>query len=102
MNLKFLPIAIALLAVGCNKSDKQPQEKRAFESTGNLKETKNEEKGKGSGFWQPLVWNEYRDNTGAVIAAMPFPSDWKVAKKTVPSEPSITGPNGLKISDYPL
>jgi hypothetical protein len=33
---------------------------------------------------------------------MPFPSDWKVAKKAVQGEPSITGPHDLKISDYPL
>ena len=102
MHANYLLIAIATMAAGCNGSGKQQQENGASKATENGKAPNKEGKGKASGFWQPLVWHEYRDNTGAVIAAMPFPSDWKVAKQTAPGEPSITGPNGIKISDYPL
>jgi hypothetical protein len=102
MNVKYLLMAIALIAAGCNDSGKQQQENGASKTTGNGGAPKKAEKGKGNGFWQPLAWHEYRDNTGAVIASMPFPADWKVAKRTVQGEPSITGPNGIEISDFSL
>jgi hypothetical protein len=100
--MKYLLIAIALIAAGCNRSGRQKPEDGASKTPGNGAPAPKDGNVKDGGFWQPLAWTEFRDNTGAVIASMPFPSDWKVAKRTAPGDPSITGPNGIQVIDHPL
>ena len=43
---------------------------------------------------------EFRDNSGTVIVSMPFPSSWNIPNAVRQGEPSITGPNGLKVTDF--
>ncbi|MCC7463827.1 MAG: hypothetical protein IT480_15370 [Gammaproteobacteria bacterium] len=104
-----LVAAVAMLAAGCNtggaeaqQSDTRGAAEAARSSAGTREAPPIEEKRNARESWTPLAWIEFRDNTGAVFASMPFPPDWKRVKKTSPSDPTITGPNGVRISDYPL
>ena len=44
----------------------------------------------------------FRDAQGAVVVEMPFPSTWEVMSKHKQGEPTIVGPNGIKVIDFPL
>lgn len=48
-------------------------------------------------FWEQLQMIDIKDQYGVVAASMPFPAGWKLGMN-----PSITGPHGLKVTDYPL
>jgi hypothetical protein len=39
--------------------------------------------------------------SGLVSVTMPLPKEWNVLRQHAPGEPSITGPNGLKIYEFP-
>lgn len=54
-----------------------------------------------NGFWQRLVMNELRDQNGVISAVMPMPASWKFTRAGRQGDPSITGPNGIKVTDYP-
>jgi len=56
----------------------------------------------GKGFWEKLVMAELRQSNGMVAAIMPIPSSWKIQPAVSNGGPSITGPNGIKVTDYPL
>jgi hypothetical protein len=43
----------------------------------------------------------YDPKTGMVSVKMPFPADWQVHHQKPQGAPSITGPKGLKIFDFP-
>lgn len=55
-----------------------------------------------SGFWEKLEMKSIRDNRGVETAQMPIPSTWKMHASQGQGSPTFTGPNGLKITDYPL
>lgn len=44
----------------------------------------------------------FRDGQGTVVVEMPFPAGWKIIANHKQGEPTITGPNGVRITDYPL
>ncbi len=44
----------------------------------------------------------FRDAQGMVVVEMPFPATWKVMSNHKPGEPTIVGPNGIKVIDFPL
>jgi len=44
----------------------------------------------------------FLDAQGTVVVEMPFPAAWKVMSDHKQGEPTIVGPNGIKITDYPL
>jgi len=49
-----------------------------------------------------LVLHPFRDQqSGMLMVEMPFPASWRVAQNRGQGEPSITGPNELKIFDFP-
>jgi hypothetical protein len=54
------------------------------------------------GYWEKLVMHPFHDAQGAVVVAMPFPAAWKVARNPPRGEPIITGPNHVKVIDFPL
>ncbi|MFN8286263.1 MAG: hypothetical protein U0V74_05890 [Chitinophagales bacterium] len=93
MHLKFAIVAFAFILVGCN-SNSTAQSPAKTSTTKSSKETP-------SGNWEKLVMTSFRDNKGALLVEMPFPASWKMATSAVKGAPSITGPNGLKITDYP-
>ncbi len=43
----------------------------------------------------------FQDAQGVVTVEMPFPSTWKVMSKAQQGEPSIVGPNGIKVVNFP-
>ena len=48
-----------------------------------------------------LVMHDFHDpQSGMVTVQMPFPGDWQVNRQRAPQEPSVTGPDGLKIYDF--
>jgi hypothetical protein len=49
--------------------------------------------------WEKLTMVPFYDNQGQVIAEAPYPSGWDLKKTAKKGEPSITGPNGVKIMD---
>lgn len=93
MQTRYLLIALSLIIAGCsNNSTAQNQSK--------TNTTAEKSKTAPSGNWEKLQMNSFRDNQGNVIAEMPFPSSWKIATNVTKGSPSITGPNGIKITDY--
>jgi len=59
-------------------------------------------KDSSNGFWEKLVMVEFKDPNGMVSAIMPFPSSWKIGQVNSSNEgASITGPNGVKVTDFP-
>jgi hypothetical protein len=44
----------------------------------------------------------FHDAQGMVMVTMPFPSTWKIAATPQQGQPTITGPNGTKVFDFPL
>jgi len=73
-------LAIAGLTAGCGKSDSPA--------------------GAGGG-WQKLVMHPFHDAQGTLLVEMPFPSTWKVMSQRKQGEPTIVGPKGIKIIDFP-
>jgi hypothetical protein len=61
-----------------------------------------EAKSATSSSWEKLVMRPFRDAQGTLLVEMPFPTSWKLLSRTKPGEPSIEGPNGVKVVDYPL
>lgn len=90
-----------LLLAACNS----PNKKSAAYEKGTVTEAgKTSADGDGpntKGFWQALVSKELRDNNGTVLAIMPIPSNWEFHDRHAQGEPTITGPNGIKVTDYP-
>lgn len=58
--------------------------------------------GAPSGQWEKLVMHPFHDAQGTLLVEMPFPASWKVTSHRQHGEPTITGPNGVKVIDFPL
>lgn len=85
MNVKcFLPILALLPAIlwltGCGNDDSQHQSQAQ---------------------WERLEMLPFRDAQGTVLAELPFPPRWKVMNNRKPGEPTLVGPEGIKIVDFP-
>lgn len=48
-----------------------------------------------------MQMHPFHDAHGTVTVEMPFPKTWKVNSRRQQGEPTITGPNGLSIVDFP-
>jgi hypothetical protein len=59
----------------------------------------NESNNTGDEFWEKLVMVELKDKSGMVAAIRPFPASWQLGG---PNGASVSGPNGIRIVDYPL
>ncbi|HMT27873.1 MAG TPA: hypothetical protein PKD91_01205, partial [Bacteroidia bacterium] len=101
MKLNNFITAIAILLASCNTQESSKTDEASIDDAEETAPTAEKEKPRNNNFWEPLVWNEYRDNNGVVFASMPFPSSWKVAARPAKGEPSITGPHGIRIVDFP-
>jgi hypothetical protein len=53
------------------------------------------------GKWEKLVMLPFRDEQGTLLVEMPFPSTWQLATNIKQGEPTVIGPNGIKIIDFP-
>lgn len=106
MQLNYLILAASIALFGCgNNNNKQQAVTNGNEAevsenvSGNGNTTPNETNGTGN--WQKLVMKQFKDNNGQLLAEMPFPSDWNIGGARNQGEPNITGPNGVKVVDYP-
>ena len=52
-------------------------------------------------FWQKLVMTELKDPNGVIAAITPLPASWKLMTSGRQGDPAITGPNGLKVTNFP-
>lgn len=105
MQFPYLFILAAFITTSCNSNNA---------ATGTTAETATEQQQPGgnnqaqpaenktnNSEWQKLVPYAFKDAQGQVAAVMPFPADWKVMPGGGNGAPSITGPHGLKVTDYP-
>lgn len=53
-------------------------------------------------YWEKLVMHPFRDAQGTVLVEMPFPASWKVTGNPRQGEPTIVGPNHIKVFNFPL
>ncbi len=98
-------LGLLLMCIGCNSSGgteqpagSQPAKENAEVST----DPASTEEKQTNGSWQKLEMISFKDAQGNLIAEVPYPADWKVMRTHQQGEPSITGPNGLKVVDYAL
>jgi hypothetical protein len=98
--MQLLPIhlTIALLALGCGHGRAQND----AADPASAKPAPSAPSGEASdGYWEKLVMHPFRDAQGTVIAEMPFPASWKVTANARQGEPTIVGPNHIKVIDFP-
>lgn len=101
MAVKYLFIALIFIAASCKNSSKKQAGNSTAETTENGESPANEDQNGSNGYWEKLVMTELRDAKGMVAAVVPFPSSWKIMQANSNGGPSITGPNGIKVTDYP-
>lgn len=51
--------------------------------------------------WEKLIAYELRDANGNLQSTIPMPSTWKINNSRQSGEPTITGPGGIMVKDYP-
>lgn len=102
---------IATLAVcticSCNNSTGSANNNSADSTLANTNgtitgNTANSRAAQGNGYWQQLEMRQFKDAQGNLVAEAPYPSDWKMQAMRQQGEPSIVGPNGLKVIEYTL
>lgn len=114
MSPKYLLILLLAFAVACNNTDSQSTavtDDTEITGAGNDNGTDNsttsstskpsKTKKPANNNWEKLSMFAFKDNKGQVIAQAPYPSGWKMMPARQ-NEPSITGPNGVKIMDQPF
>lgn len=55
-----------------------------------------------SGVWEQLVMQPVYDSKGQVMVELPLPAKWKIQAATKRGEPTIVGPQNIKVIDFPL
>lgn len=108
MNTKYLLLAASIFFASCNNNTNGQKGTDTNNAQGtNVNAAGNDAQGtagtaaNGTGNWEKLEMRQFKDNKGALIVEMPFPNGWET-KAARNGEPSITGPNGVKVIDYPL
>jgi len=110
MQLKTLFAAFAIAIAGCGLGDTDQSEKQNDVNTGEMTEAIDGGNGKPSGKkeqnnkngnWEKMVMHPFYDQQGQVMAVMPFPSTWQIHRNQPKGTPTITGPDGIKVIDYP-
>jgi hypothetical protein len=108
MTLKYFLIFTTIILASCNNTSngQQGADKTEIAENGNgvgeiggSGQTNGEPKGTGN--WEKLEMRQFKDNKGNVLVEMPFPSGWETPA-AVSGGPSITGPNGVKVTDFPF
>lgn len=125
--MRFIPFILILLiaAIGCGEADPRSAQERY--GPGSSKQAGNGNEADGSEYngadnhgaataspksnknttnqtnnnWQKLEMVALKDSKGQVIAQAPYPSTWNLKRGVKQGEPSITGPNGIKVVDQP-
>lgn len=102
MQIRYFLIGLTLCVASCSSNGNEDD---VSASTGADKASETQQEQSNSkatnGFWEKLETIEIRDQNGVVALTMPFPSTWKMMPASN-GGPSITGPHGIKVTDYPL
>jgi hypothetical protein len=103
MHIKLLLLLFAVMLFSCaNKSNSQQQESSETTEVVSSGHASNKtETQSGAGNWEKLIMKELRDAKGQLVLEMPFPSSWEMPEQHAQGEPTITGPKGVKVIDYP-
>lgn len=104
----FVLLALVLTGCGTNNNDKREgnnaPNNRETELVSNegqeSPDTRNEQSDSGT-FWEKLIMNAVYDKNGTVTAEIPLPSGWKINAGHAQGEPIISGPHGIKVTDFP-
>lgn len=102
MNSAKVRLTLMLLALGCCPGWSQNQADEAKASNTTPPAPAKEAKEGATGYWEKLVMHPFYDANGTVLVEMPFPAAWQVARNPQRGEPTITGPNHIKVTDLPL
>ena len=115
MRLTYLLTLITFIAASCNQDAannkgetiqtvSKKEQKDAGGDVNNSSDSPGRERipTASDGFWEKMRMNEMRDQNGMVAATIPFPASWKIIQGDGKGKPSITGPNGIKVTDFPL
>jgi hypothetical protein len=86
------------LVIGCGDSTAQNE---PGSSTPGFEVRESKKGNPPSGTWEKLVMHPFRDAEGEVVVEMPLPATWKIMGNPKQGEPTIVGPNGIKIIDFP-
>ncbi len=107
----YLIIALAIVLNACNSStanrakshtDLSEEASEGITETETGQAAANQAQQAATGNWQKLEMMQFRDSKGEVFCEMPFPPTWKLNANAGKGQASITGPNGVKITNYPL
>jgi hypothetical protein len=103
-SLTLAHLAIICLAFGCGNGASQnlPSGAQNDQSGSAVQEGEDSQKSATpSGNWEKLVMHPSRNAQGTVLVEMPFPAAWKISSNPKQGEPTIVGPNGFKVVDFP-
>lgn len=92
--LCFVLAAVVLGSWTCPAQEKK-------ESPSTTKASPDGKKKESDGFWEKLVMHPFRNSEGVVTVQVPLPASWQVKNGHAKGEPTITGPNGIKVIDFP-
>ncbi|MEO6670752.1 MAG: hypothetical protein ABIN36_14820 [Ferruginibacter sp.] len=105
MSINHLLPLLALISLACNQaSNNVSQDNKEQTSTANttvVAETQKNVEKPSAGFWEKLEMKEIRDKNGVLNATIPYPVSWHFMPANNEGI-SITGPNGVKVIDYPM
>ena len=89
-------LVCGLSIMSCNQnSNKNVETITASDNTETALATKSKEV-KSNGYWEKLEMKKVGDGKGNVASLIPMPSSWNLQAG------GITGPRGLKVSDFPI
>lgn len=92
MRAKHVSIALAFIVCSCGQKNKESNAVTTSSSS---------EQNSPNGFWEKLELVELKDANGNVAAVIPIPGSWKIMPANN-GGPTITGPNGIQVTDFPL
>ena len=109
MNIKYFVIGFAFIIAGCGNNDNKKEGSTVVETNereSGDRDYKDENpsvvnQAKTGGNWEKLVMTPFHDSKGTVTAVMPLPGSWKIPENRQQGQPLITGPHGIKVTDYP-
>jgi hypothetical protein len=105
MRTYFIILSFSLMLNACN-SNSNTERAVGEEAGANFEEEastsfNNGEKAQAaSGDWQRLEMKQFKDAKGNVFCEIPLPQSWKLVSNAGRGQPSITGPNGIKLTDF--
>lgn len=96
-------ISAGMSACGGSENDTSANSEEVIvitDENGSSDNANGERNSKGN-YWQKMVMLDVRDNNGTIQYWQPLPANWKFHTHSSDGV-SITGPNGIKVTDFPL